>query len=126
MAILRKKNARTVNEMYLGVFVPKYISEFLTLYALYHEVPKSAVTRKALNLWYKNVIVEDLSKFDLIEKLAKKLHLKWRYPPGRRMNFNTFISSLEIELKNKGIEKGDINLLIKILKDEKENGDKEE
>lgn len=126
MAILRKKNARTVNEMYLGVFIPKYISEFLTLYALYHEVPKSAVTREALGLWYKSVMTEDLSKFDLIEKLAKKLHLKWRYPPGRRMNFNTFISSLEIELKNKGIEKGNINFLIKILKDEKEKGDKEE
>lgn len=126
MAILRKKNSRTINEMYLGVFIPKYISEFLTLYALYHEIPKSAVTRKVLNDWYKNQTNEELSKFDLIEELAKKLHLKWRYPPGRRMNFNTFISSLKIELKNKGIENGDINLLITILENEKKNGDKEE
>jgi hypothetical protein len=127
MGILRKKITKTESRKYLGVNIPGYVSNYLTLFAISFEESKSFIIKHLLIKWHREWTRDKgLTKENLLIRLADKLHTDWRYPPGRRMNFNTFILSLEIELKRKRIEEEDIETLINMVKDEKEKGDKEE
>ena len=119
MTILKRKMKKTTQEevQFMGVYVPKNMASYFSLYCLSIGMTKSHVLKSMIFDWIKSSH-ESLPKDLLIRNIAQKAFEVWNHPVGKKKNFNTFKSELGIELRYKGL--GDyVEKIIEIIEDEK-------
>jgi hypothetical protein len=119
MTILRRKVKRVRREeaQFLGVYIPKRMGSYFSLYCLSIGMTKSFVLKSMLLEWMDRTKAT-LPRDVIIKNVAHKAFEVWKNPEGRRKNFNSFKSELAIELKFKGLEDC-VDEIIEIIENEK-------
>jgi len=119
MSILKKNTKKTkiVATSYLGLYLPKELATYLTLYSLATGRSKTSIVIQQMKRW--TAMNDELTPIDeLLQTIVIKSFEKWNHPVGKRENFNTFKSMLKIELRNRSIEQH-IDKIIELLEYEK-------
>lgn len=112
----RKTTAKEKNSKFVGVFLPPHINEYLTLYSLAAEIPKTTIITNLLDNWIEETD-ELLNELELLTKLAEKaIHNFENLKKTKSIGFKRFLLMMDSELKKKGIKTDFINKLKIIIK----------
>lgn len=124
MTILRKTTSTKRNEdvCFIGIYIPKEMASYISLYSLSTGKTKSSILKKLLIEWISKK-QKRLPLEKIINNTGKRAFEIWNNPKGARTHFNTFKNELRIELKNRGSERYTDEILNIIANEKnKENG----
>lgn len=101
MTILSKKNKRstTINS-HLGVSVPKYINDYLSLFALSRSMPKSMIVVDELYRWREDKLRSHPAE-ELAKEIANRVFEEWKSIQYSSITKETFLQRLTLELVGK-------------------------
>lgn len=120
MTILKRSSKRKRKDeksSFLGITIPKKLSDYLSLFSIAKGVTKSSIIKGLLIDW-NNIMQEDYSEDDLVHTIGIRAYTVWCNAGGKRANLHTFKNRLKLELKSKGLEHY-TDAVIKIMEDEK-------
>jgi len=135
MAILKRtirRKRKDEKASFLGLTIPKEMADYLSLFSLAKGITKSSVIKALLQNWI-HKMKEDFVENDLVKIIGFRSFNSWKNPNvprnfrtagccanpvAKRINFNTFKSSLKIELDYKGLSDYSDGI-IKLIEDEK-------
>ena len=111
-----KKRKRRVVAGFMGTYIPKSQADYVTLYCNAFEKTKISILKDLLTGWItQNIKVHTPAVLE--DKMAKRAFQVWKRTEGQ--SFETFVSLLKFELKNKKLEPETIGRILNILEDEK-------
>ena len=111
-----KKRKRRVVAGFMGTYIPKSQADYVTLYCNAFEKTKISILKDLLTGWItQNIKVHTPTALE--DRMAKRAFQVWRRTEGQ--SFETFVSLLKFELKNKKLEPETIGRILNILEDEK-------
>jgi hypothetical protein len=123
MSILKKSlKKRDENASLVGVYIPKRLASYLSLFSLAKGQTKSSILKALITQWIESK-QEKVTIDILVHEIALRAYKSWKKPVGKRDNFATFKTELKNELSFKGLAEF-ADRIISIVCDEK-NKDKE-
>jgi len=104
MSILKQHFKRKRDEVasLVGVYIPKRLASYLSLYCVARGKTKSSILKMLITEWIEQQ-QERTNLETLINDISNKAYNVWKYPKGKRKNFDTFKGELKNELAYKGI-----------------------
>jgi hypothetical protein len=111
-----KWGRRKAEKAFLGVVIPKNISDYLTLYSHAFGSSKSNIITVILTAWLEDKKIKFDAAF-LEEEIAAKALRVWEKKEG--MSFATFTATLKYELKKRKIDVEVVGRILKKLEDAK-------
>jgi len=99
----KKKSSKEKNVKFVGVWLPPQINEYLTLYSLVTEIPKTTIIENLIKTW-KQEQMENFTEAELLKELSQKALFNFQtVKRKRKIGFNRFILEMDTELQKKGI-----------------------
>jgi hypothetical protein len=118
MSILKKTTKEKVkDDHYIGIYIPKEMASYLSLYCLAIGVSKSSIVENLITKWVINTRKEKPTD-KLLKDIAIKAFVLWENPNGKRTHFQTFKNQLKNELQYKKLDQF-ADEIINILLNEK-------
>ena len=120
MTILKRSSKRKRKDeksSFLGITIPKKLSDYLSLFSIAKGVTKSSIIKGLLIDWAYNM-QEVYSENDLVHTIGIRSYTVWCNAGGKRANLHTFKNRLKLELKSKGLEHY-TDAVLNIMEDEK-------
>lgn len=119
MVLLKSKKQDLKKDTgFIGASMPRETVSFLSLFCLATGVTKTSILQRLLYRWTKQQ-KENYSEKELIKRVVNRALDAWIVFPKKNANFATFKNCLEIEFKNRGIDKHVIDIILKDLVYEK-------
>lgn len=115
-----QKRKRKIVVGFMGTFVPKNLSDYVTLYCNALVVTKISIMQELLQNWV-NSKIEEYPTEKLEVMVAKNAFAVWEKTEGK--SFDSFLKLLQFELKKKKLEPSIVGRILKLVEDEK-NRDK--
>ncbi len=112
---LGKNNARSLEVLFIGGYLPKDLIEYVELYSIAKEQTKSNILKEALEDWKKK---NQESESDLLDYIIQRVRIEWRKIKSlgkKKINFEVFLNEVKKELSEKCSNDLYINLILSEL-----------
>jgi hypothetical protein len=113
MTIL-KTDKHTTSYKLIGVSIPRWLHNYISLYSLAKNKTKSDILKGMLDVWYEQTKSKEPQE-KLVQEIVEKANLEWgivnkKIPEKSLVEFKT---ELESELKCRGIGLAQMNMILK-------------
>jgi 6-pyruvoyl-tetrahydropterin synthase len=111
MSILKTQKKETMK--FLGVFLPPWLHQYLTIYTLAKGITKATIIRYLIEDWGNHQMTIDTEE-SLIQEIIQKVKLEWKLEKHVSSSHDLFLykKKLEKELTNKNVEKKYIDKIL--------------
>lgn len=116
MAIL-KTDKHSVGYKLIGVSIPQWLHNYISLYCLAKNKTKSDILKGMLDSWYSQVHAKEPSE-KLVQDIIEKANLEWGMLNKKcpEKTIEEFKTELEIELVNRGVGLIQRNTILKHIR----------
>jgi hypothetical protein len=116
MGIL-KTDRHTKDYKLVGVSVPRWLHNYISLYCLAKNKTKSDILKGMLDSWYSQIHTKEPQE-KLVQEIVEKANLEWgltmvKIPEKTLIEFK---AEIENELKNRGISVNHMNTILKNIR----------
>lgn len=124
MVVLKRhsKKSSRKDRFFLGVFLPRKPSIYLSLFCAGEGISKSSVMVNVIHDWYLDSS-EKVTEQDLIEKITKRAVEIWKEGTPQ-IPLKSFVPLLQKDLKKRNIDLSTIELILNQFTDEANKGKK--
>lgn len=105
MSSILKSDSKRKDYVHVGAYVPRRVHNYLTLYSLAKDTTKARIIKEIIEGWISGNKPKH-SETSLAEELIQRLNMRWKIDKSQGiLNFADYKGVVELELKEKGIEK---------------------
>lgn len=116
MGILKKDN-HTKGYKLVGVSVPQWLHNYISLYCLAKNKTKSDILKGMLDVWHAQIKLKEPQE-RLVQEIIEKANDEWKdvLRKNPEKTIDEFKAELECELKNRGLNPFQMNIILKAVR----------
>ena len=116
MGILKRDN-HTKGYKLIGVSIPQWLHNYISLYCLAKNKTKSDILKGMLDAWFTQTKPKEPQE-KLVQEIIEKANVEWRdlLKKDSGHDIEEFKKELEVEMKNRGLNPFQIGIILKAIR----------